>query len=128
MEEGKQLVLWGKLKLGWQSLSSGAPMCCWKRSWCRVGGAPGQQLGLQLSHGKKAQQEQQQQQQGGQPQEQRPQALPEGTLPEQQQGPHVLLDKRLPEAEEAAAAKHMQGIGAEVLQDMFRQQPARHTN
>ena len=92
------------------------------------GKKPGQQEGLQLSQevklageGQEAQQ-QPQQQQGKQPGEQQPQTLPEETLPQQQQGPHVLLDEKLTEAEEAAAAERMQGIAAGARQDAFQQQ------
>ena len=92
------------------------------------GKKPGQQQGLQLSQegklageGQEAQQ-QPQQQQGKQPDEQQPQTLPEGVLPQQQQGPHVLLDEKLTEAEEATAIERMQGIAAGARQDASQQQ------
>ena len=92
------------------------------------GKKPGQQQGLQLSQGGelagdglKAQQ-QPQQQQGKQPDEQQPQTLPQGALPQQHQGPHVLLDEKLTEAEEAAATERMQGLAAGARQDASQQQ------
>ena len=91
----------------------------------------GQQEGPQLSQGGtltgegQMAQQQRQQQQRKQPDEQQPQTLPQGILPQQQQGPHVLLDERLTEAEEAAAAERMQGIAAGARQDASQQQARR---
>ena len=88
------------------------------------GKKPGQLQDVQLSReGQLAGEGQQaQQQQLEQPDGQQPRTLPEGVLPQQQQGPHVLLEERLTEAEEAAAAEHMQGIAAGARQDASQQQ------